>query len=213
MKRRGSITAGELMAQIAGSPEYQARSAEAEKKHRELVAHRRKVREVVNTELRQAGIEKDFAAMSDEGATPQAAYPILLRHLKHKTMPNHELGVLARCFASPSAQAYWPDILHEYVLKRGDDSNSDQFMQGLAHALGDMWTTDAQVAELYSLLGDEGFKTARIPLMERVRKAKIPGFRELFEKLAATDPYLSKEIRSWRAYWKRVNPAILQLGK
>lgn len=208
MSKKGRITIDELLASRENDSDYIARTLEYDLAHERRVEQARKDREPVNSELRSIGILEDYATFPNT-TTPNEAFPILLKHLKLAQLPPTELGVLAKCFAHPSAADYWDSIVGEFK-SRMLMSDNDFVKDGLAISLGMMCSTRDQLAELYELIEDRRYGAARILLMDKVRRADIPLFQELFERLVEHDEVVRPEILSWKSYWKRKNPALLE---
>lgn len=185
--------------------EARLRLAEKEEKSR-------LIREVVNAELREIGIFDDYQKFASS-KTPKEAFPILARHLKLESMPTNQMGMLARCFAEPNGHEYW-DILLEKFEKLKDADEFNDFKQGLAWALGQACTTKEEIADVLIILEDQSYGGVRMLMAYKLKntdeKIGLPLFQELCERLVETDPEVRPEILSWKAYWKRRNPALLE---
>lgn len=170
----------------------------------------RLLREPINRELREAGIFEDYVTFADN-QTPKEAFPILAKHLKNETVPPFEMGVLARCFAQPEGHEYWDLLMEKFRQAKG---NGDMFEEGLAAALGQACTTKEEIADVLCLMEDPSYGDVRLLLMLKLKKADmkygLPLFQEICERLIETDPVVRPEIISWKTYWKKKNPAILE---
>lgn len=166
-------------------------------------------RKVVNDDLKKHGFDLDFAEFWGK-EIPLAVLDVLEKHLIKESMPDFEMGILARCFAQQSAHPYWQAVRRKFEdVKTLPDSSG--FKSGLAIALGQMCYTKEQIAELYTLIENSAYGEVRLLMLQKVKASKLQIFQELFERLVKTDPVMRAEILSWTSYWKTRNPALLEM--
>lgn len=209
-KKRG-LTAADAMASLSKDAGFICRSAALEDEHRRKVADRLAARGVVNNKLAGIGVAGDFAQFRRSEA-PLEVLALLFDAIANKSMPPLEIGLAAECFAHPSATAYWNNFIELYREHR-DDLDPSPIRDGLAAALGMMCTTREQLAELYELIEDSRFGFSRIALLGKVKYMESPVFQELFERMVERDEQLRAELLSWKSYWKKKNPALLEKWK
>lgn len=170
-----------------------------------------RIRSVINSELELIGINEDFANFTNS-ITPQKAFPVLAKHIISEDMPSLEMGILARCFAQPDAHEYW-NLIKEKLDSKKSISDDDSFKQGLAVALGQMCSTKEELADLYEIIENRDYGFVRALMTDKVKRAGIGVFQELFERLVEHDEAMRLEILSWRSYWKKRNPELLERWK
>lgn len=199
------------MQRLQNDAAWKAASEEREAKHARSVAEGLKVRSTVNADLVEIGINRDFAFFSSE-ETPAEAFPILFKYFKLDNLPPQEMATLVRCFAQENANIYWDDFRKKFEDVR-DRSDTDPLKQALVVVLQNMCYTQDQIADLYTMIENPMYGSVRLLMLQKVRKSGLKIFQELFERLVENDETMRPEILSWKSYWKRRNPELLEKWK
>ncbi len=176
--------------------------------YHQYVANVTKVQRIsseIDCELARVGINTTFAELQ-ECKGDVRGLRVLEPYFRSQVLPI----AITRCFARPDAASdYWEEIRDTFVENR-NRPDSDPFKQSLAVVLGEMAASREQLAELYEIIEDSRNGGVRSLMMDKVKRAGIPLFTELFERLVERDEDVRKEIASWTTYWKKRNPAIIE---
>lgn len=186
-RRRGPISATELMAMLEADPEYQRRAAEHEATVAAASAARRLAMKPIMDDLRRAGFE--FDSLWDIGSGPQGlrgGYAILMTHLMRGTYPSDVLNLLGNTLESGEVREHWDEVKHLFL-----NASDDEVAAGAAVALS--WAArQAHVDDLIEMLGREDRGESRIFLvsaLSRVGREKGVAFLETLRD----HPILGKE--------------------
>lgn len=136
------------------------------------------------------------------------AIPVLLKHLR-EDYPDWIRSGIARALGTPLARYAWNDLVELFnniEFHRNNIGNATK--AGLAVALG-LLVDDTTLDELIALARDVRHGTARIMFLRSIKKMKRPDIPKILEELSKDDD-LILEISSWKAYWKKHNPALLE---
>lgn len=160
------------------------------------------------------------AALASRGITPvrlrdyqgiyanEAAIDVFDAHLDG-AYPDNVKAIMVNAMASPRAEYLFDKLVAR--LRREVDAGHDSFyVDGLAWTISRSISTTASLQKLGSLALDKSLGKCRIFFLDKLKSIKDQAVVELLEELAK-DPQLSKEIRSWKAYWRKRNPAILSV--
>lgn len=206
IKKRSSITAEELDAQLRANPEFMAQKRERERVHAERVKRIHAEAEPLLVELQAAGLKiQSVSDLISRSERYEQAIPILLKHL---LMPYSDVirETIARSLAVPEPEVInaWPLLVEEYRkapagwgIKAPGDTQEYKLgaKDGLACALS-VATTDSTLPELIALAKDPSHGESRVLLLSALRKSKNPIAKQAIEELSF-DPGLEKEISSW----------------
>lgn len=172
-----------------------------------------KARDIVNQDLRAIGITEDFAVFGST-LTPREALPILAKHLAAESIPDDgEMGWLARCFAQKEYTIEYWDLIHEKFQDVTVQGNKPRFKEGLAVALSGICQNIDQISDLCVLFENPMYGDDRLHFVAGWKRSKIPMFQELFERVMEYDETIRQPILSWKSYWKKRNPQILEKYK
>jgi hypothetical protein len=187
-KRSAPITAGELAAQRAADPEYQAMRERNDAVIAAQAEIWRSAQRPLLHELRAAGYEIDSVWDLVNTSTPYpAALPILLDHLQ-RAYPNRVRDGIARALAVRPASFGWPILANEY---RNASASDIDVKQGLAAALAETATRDTE-DELIELIRDPVHGESRLILLTGLRRLRTARGREVIKSLTS-DPVLGQE--------------------
>jgi hypothetical protein len=181
------ITADELMARLAGDPEYQRKmqAAEAERQVRVQELHR--AEQPIVEDIRRAGYEVnsvwDLVNTSDPYPN---ALPVLLEHLQLGGYPDRVMESLARALTVKPSAEVWDTLRQLYLAAQGPGEE-----EGLAAALSAAATTD-HLDALIALLDETSRGSTRIHFLRAI--LRVGGKRGL-EVLTSLqhDPLFGKE--------------------
>ena len=129
MKRRKSITAGELMAQLNGDPEYLARIAEQDRQIAKFVAEVAEEEDRIAREAAKLGYEIssvwDFVNNAPHHFLPrpfvgsyERAYPMLVRHLRLPHHPRIREGIIRSLTVKDGGQLVSAALYHEFITEK-----------------------------------------------------------------------------------------------
>lgn len=147
-----------------------------------------KAEEPLLAELREAGIVVESVwNLRENGPTPPAALPILVKHLGYD-YPDRIMEGIALGLAVPAAARWWPELKERYINATGPDAKL-----GLANAL--IATATPKTAdELVDLIKDPSNGNTRVLLLRPLKKSKTPETRRFLEGLRSDD-YFGREAR------------------
>lgn len=186
---RGSITAGELMAELEADPEYVAETARQDREREARVAERRRAEAPLVEELRESGFEVDTAWDLVNTSTPYpGALPILLEHLQ-RPYPDRVREGIARALAVRDARFGVETLVRLY---RAEEAGTDA-KDGLAVAIGEA-SDDDVIDEVIDLATDPSHGTNRVLMLEALGRSKTPRARAALEEIAR-DPAIGEEAR------------------
>jgi hypothetical protein len=191
-KANKTLTAGDLINQLAADPAYVAREA-AKDRARELKAHELiRAGAALRADLAAIGI--DVQSVWDLVNGPQThvrAVPVLLRHIRGDYPPEILEGI-ARALALPEvAYAYWE--LVERLL--AEPHQSVQVRYALALAVG-VATTEATLSHTIDLACDKTLGECRAGFLMGLQRFRST--KEMHIRLAdlLKDPILGDEARA-----------------
>ena len=187
-KRKGPMTAAELMQELEADPEYQAFLAEEERQIREIEAAGREEARELSADLARVGIYAESAwdlVNSLEPYTP--AVPVLAEHLQRPYSPGTKEGI-ARALAVREAKSEWDLLTRLYRQEQ-----NSRVKRGLAVAIAA--AADREVIEdVIALARDRRYGPTRVLLLDALERSKDPRAHAALRELEA-DPDLVKEIR------------------
>lgn len=191
-KRRGSITAEELMNQLNSDPEYLARVAKADAERRERRERLRQAEQPLVDDLRTAGIDvKSAWYLYEVPNRGEDAYPILLNHLR-RDYPDRILNGIARAFTKDVARRHWRELLDLYLHEDREEARD-----GLAATLSGC-AARAQYEDLLAILKNDSLGSTRIYFLRpvnRIGNRISPGAGRAVIAGLADDPVLGIESK------------------
>lgn len=194
-KRRGPMTAGDLMAELEADPEFVVQRKGRDRVFAERAAQHRIEEKPFLIELRKVlpNVQSVWDLVNTSDKYVQAI-PFLVEHLQCP-YPDRVRGGIARALAVREASDAWPILVAEYG-KTSIEKEQSWTKDGLAVALS-VTATDAVMEELVEIVKDRSHGGSRVLLLSALKKSKSPLAKQALEELAS-DPELSKEIASWR---------------
>jgi hypothetical protein len=186
-RRRRSVTAAELMAQLAQDKEFQEGASAREAELQSRVQALRTSEQPIVQDLRRVGVE--VTSVWDLVNSPQpypAALPVLLEHLERGGYPDRVMASLGRALAVKPAVAIW-NRLHELYLRSTGPEEEDALAAALAAA-----ASRPQVEELVALLGERSRGASRIHFLTPILRLGGERGQELVASLRA-DPVFGRE--------------------
>lgn len=194
IKRRGPITAAELMAKLQSDPAYLKRQREQERIREERAAVWQASEAPLLAALRGVGIDIDTVwGLVSSTAPYDRAIPILFEHLQ-KSYPDKVREGIARALAVPQANVGWPLLVAQF--KREVSTPSNAVKNGLAVAIAAA-AREQNIEDLIRLIKEGEHDDSRLLLLLGLKRIKSQQVKDALKELA-TDPQLSREIRSWR---------------
>lgn len=196
-KSQKTATVADLLRTLEANPEFVARGKARDDAIAERVSQRQIEEQPILEDLRRSGIDVlsvwDLVNTSTSYTT---AIPILLVHLLRPYSEEIREGI-ARALAVRGAAFSWPILVKEYLKASGDTERPHSGAKvGLAVALGAI-ATAKNLDELIALIMDKNNGNTRIYLLPALRRSKSAKAKEIILALAA-DPYLKREIDSWK---------------
>lgn len=188
-KKRGGMTAGALLAQLAADPVYRAMRRAKDKEHAKLVEQRRQEQRPLLNDLATAGVNVESVGRLLEIPDPdERIYPVLLDHLTKSYSP-WLLEWIGRAFGRKAARPIvWDTLIHllaSHVLE-------ERATVGVMVAISDM-ARPSDIATLIMLLSDTSLGMSRIFLVSNLMRSKRPEARAALLR-HKDDPDLTKEI-------------------
>lgn len=187
--KRGSILAGELLAQLAADPEYQAMRRVKDQDLARIAEQRTREQQALLQDLAAIGIAVDWIGQLLEMPIPDAGiYPVLLDHLTRPYSPwlSEWIGrAFGRKAARPTVWSPLVDLLKSHTL--GAPAN-----EGVMAALSQM-AQPGDLDTLINLLSDTSLGFARLYLVRNLMRSKRPEARTALLR-HQIDPDLSNEI-------------------
>lgn len=214
------MLASEYMKQLEADPEWIAASKERDRIHQARSNAIDKILLPVNQELEALGFFGKFNQI-EIGKTPPEFFPIFARHLEFDDLyvPEVEIngklevfdlmGNISDRFFQKNASPYWDLLLDRFNFTKDKPlrkSYHDSLIQALTHTT----STPNQQLKMMDILLDPSEGDCRILMLDWIKKPHNPTFQKIFEYLVQNDPAMRKEILSWKAYWKKHNPDILE---
>lgn len=190
MKRRGPISAGELMDQLKADPEWVARAQDRERHRIVLEAEIRREEASLVDDLARRGISVSsvWDLVNSRDRYP-AAIPVLLSHLSRTYRVEIKEGI-ARALGVKDARAdAW-----EPILRMLDRETEPRVRDGLFVAISGM-AGPTDVPKLISLLSERALGPSRIFLVRNLMRSKRSEARAALIAME-DDPDLTNEIRS-----------------
>lgn len=193
-KKRGPISADELMAQLAADPERRAAEAELDRANAERYERIKASEAPLLKDLAKVGVVIDevFDLVNTSEPYP-AALPVLLEHLKSWDYPAVPLEGMARALVTPDSGFAYRDLIELYERHHEFENVRD----GLALAIARAASRDDE-AEVESLMRDEAMGGSRLFLLgffERVHQRRD---RERLKQVyleSVGDDVLDTEVR------------------
>ncbi len=186
-RKKGPISATELMAQLRDDPEYQ-RSVQSAESERQVKAEALRRAELpIVDDLRSAGVQVGSAWDLVNFSEPYPnALPVLMEHLEHGGYPARVMESLGRALAVRPSVAYWDRIRTRWLEAR--DSGEED---GTAVALA-ACATKAQIDDLIRFLTVEQRGSSRIYFIGPILKVGGERGRAVVEALRE-DPIFGDE--------------------
>jgi len=186
--RKKPITAGELMAQLANDPEYQARMAKRDAEFAKRDAELDDAEQPLLNALRGVGVDVTtvYDLVNTRAAYPEAL-PVLLEHLPRPYPVEIREGI-ARALAVRGARFAWHQLRELYEAER------DQRMRDvLALALANAADEDV-LEEVIAIARDTSYGDSRSFMLLALKRFKNdPRAWDAIQDLA-TDPVFEYEI-------------------
>ena len=184
------ITAGELMAQLAGDQEYQRKAKAAEAERQIRVQELRRAEQPIVEDLRSAGVEVNSVWDLVNTADPYPkALPILLDHLQRGGFPDRVMESLGRALAVGPAASVWEALRQPYLAAQGCGEE-----EGLAVALAASATAD-HLGALIALLDETSRGSTRIHFLRPIKRVGGKRGLDVLRSLR-DDPLFGKEARA-----------------
>lgn len=173
----------------------------------------------VNQELEALGFSGKFNQI-EIGKTPPEFFPIFARHLEldglyiPKVEINGQLEEfdlmhnISERFYQSNASAYWDLLLDRFNRTKG--ALRKNYRDSLIQALTYTTSTPDQQLKMMDILLDPTEGDCRSFILDWIKKPHNPTFQKIFEYLVENDPAMRTKILSWRLYWKKYNPALLE---
>jgi hypothetical protein len=188
-RKRKSVTAAELMAQLNADPIFVSRRQDEDEERRNRAAGWHKAEEPLVEELRDAGYQIDSVWDLVNTANPyREALPILLKHIS-RPYPSAIREGIARALAVPDANFGWEVIAQQYRNERDEGAKG-----GLAVALGAAADDDV-IDEVIALAKNARHGSSRLLLLSALeRSSDSRAIATLME--LRTDPELGDEVQT-----------------
>jgi len=191
-KRKGPMTAAELMKELEADAEYQAFVAERDARIEAQEAAGREEERALATDLRRVGVEVGSSwDLVNTGEPYPEAVPVLLDHLRRPYSERTKEGI-ARALAVPEAEEGW-DILLE-LFESNPDTHPNGHKWAVGVALGVIARETGRHQEALRLLRDKRHGENRSALLEAIAFAKDKSVRPLISEFA-DDPELGEDVR------------------
>ena len=189
-KRRGAVTAEELLRELEADPQFTRRQAEQEAERREVERKLREAEAPLIDDLARAGFAVDSAWDLVNRSEPYPeALPILLRHLQ-LPYPDRVREGIARALAVRGDAAFaWETLVELYQ----DEPPETDAKDGLAVALAAGATT-AVLDDLVELVADPRHGQSRILLIKGISRSRSDKAHEALARLAH-DPVVGTEVQ------------------
>ncbi|WP_326524978.1 hypothetical protein [Sphingomonas sp.] len=189
--KRGGMTAGELLAQLATDPEYQAVHEAKDREFAEIAEQRRKEQQPLLNDLSAAGVTVDSVHhLLQMQNLNERIYRVLLEHITKPYTP-WLLEWIGRAFGHKTARPIiWDRLLgliKSHVLE-------DRAVQGAMAAISDL-ARPKDLGSLIDLLSDTSLGSSRLFLVRNLMRSKRPEARSALIRFQA-DPDLTREITS-----------------
>lgn len=189
VNKRSGMTTGELLAQQATDPEYQARRRLRDCELAQVAEQRRREQELLLKGLAEAGVIVDWVGRLLEIPDPdERIYPVLLDHLTKGYDP-WLLEWIGRAFGRKSARPIVWETLINLVKTRALNARA---AYGVMAAISDM-AKPSDLATLINLLSDTSLGRSRIFLVSNLMRSKSPEARAALLR-QRNDPDLKKDF-------------------
>lgn len=189
MSKRAGMTAGELLAQLAADPEYQAMRAERDRELARIAERRKQEQQPLLKELAIAGVDVNWVGeMLNIPAPDKRVYPVLLNHITKPYSP-WLLGWIGCVFGRRSARPIVWDRLIKLLKAHALEGCA---VESVMVAISEM----AQPTDLHTLLdliSDPSIGRSRIFLVRNLMRSKRPEARSALLQIQS-DPDLTVEI-------------------
>lgn len=191
MRQHTAKTAGELLAELATDPRYQAHRAEQERVLRSQSEADRVAEAPILAELRGAGVlvESIWDLVNSANPYPEAL-PILLRHLQRPYPPRVREGI-ARALALPESITGWATL--RKVFEEEKDTTTHGPKWALACALAAAADEDV-IRDLSALAREPRHGLVRLAFVKALVRSRDPVAGKVLEELRQ-DPAFEQEIR------------------
>jgi hypothetical protein len=189
--KRGGMTAGELLAQQATDPLYQAARSAKNWDLAQIAEQRRREQQPLLNDLSAAGVIVDWVGQLCSNPDPdERIYRVLLDHLAKPYSP-WLLEWIGRAFARKSARPIVWDTLVDVIKTHALDERATG---GVMAAISDM-AQPSDLAILIELLSDPSLGSSRVFLVGNLMRSRRPAARDALLR-HQDDPDLTKEITS-----------------
>jgi len=189
MSKRKPKSADEFMKELEGDPEYQAATAERDRRTTEAEDELSQAEQPLVQELADVGVDVESVwDLVNTSTDYSAAVPVLEKHLQDATYPDRVREGIARSLSFSSAASAWPTIVDLYRSTTG----SFDLQQGLAVAMAGTVTAET-LDELLTEARREEHGESRLLLLHGLKrlKSKLPAAQEALEGFV-DDPVLGK---------------------
>lgn len=186
-RKRSSISATDLMAQLQNDPEYQRKIRDAEEARQARAQMLRRAERPIVADLRAAGVDVDSVWDLVNTSVPYpAALPVLIEHLDKGGYPERVMESLGRALAVKPAVRYWDRLKARYLNAR-DSGEEDGCAVALAAS-----ATRAQLNDLIGFLALDERGTSRTYFLRPIKRLGGDAGRSLLKSLL-DDPTFGKE--------------------
>lgn len=215
------MLASEYMKQLESDPKWRAQQQENERIHQARVEAGKIIREPVNQELRALGFTADSYLEIPFGETPFAYFPVFAHHLELDDLyvPDFEISgtkevfdemnTIAFRFFQRDANVYWDLLLDRFNFTK-DKPERKSYRDSLIQALTYTTSTPNQQLKMIDMLLDPTEGDCRLLMLDWLKQTYHPTFQKVFEILVEKDPVMRTKILSWKPYWKKHNPDLLE---
>jgi hypothetical protein len=152
-------------------------------------------------ELNAAGYPvTDFWDLRHYAGDKKKAYEIIFKHIQSGNYSDMVMSRLPGALHTKEAIIYLNDLINLYI-----ESNSLLFKDGLAGSIAEI-ILSAKHKEGFSiakdLILDQQHGESRIYFLDILKKVKTPEAVSFLKELR-NDPTFTREISSWKSFWKR----------
>jgi hypothetical protein len=174
----------------------------------------------VNQELQALGFSGKFNQI-EIGKTPPEFFPIFARHLELDDLYIPEVEIngqlevfdlmenISDRFYQSNASPYWDLLLDRFNFTK-DKPERKNYRDSLIQALTYTTLTPNQQLKMIDMLLDPTEGDCRLLMLDWLKKPYHPTFQKVFETLVENDPVMRTKILSWKPYWKKHNPELLE---
>jgi hypothetical protein len=188
-KRRGPISATDLMVELANDPEYQRKKLADETQRQIRVHELSRAEQPIVADLRAAGVEVNSVWDLVNTADPYpSALPVLCDHLQQGGYPDRVMESLGRALAVKPSRPMWWTLRNLYLSAEGPGEET-----GLALSLAASATPDL-FDDVLALMANESRDDSRIVFLKTLVRLNRKRGREVVLSLQ-DDELFGREAR------------------